>query len=74
MDPKYRGGGVGLGCYFKEKDFIVLVKSYLLKLLEPMVADLAPGELFLEKSPPNALFLPRNHGVATPGASDSCPS
>jgi hypothetical protein len=56
-DPRYRGG-LGLGCYFTEADFIAIVKSYLLKLLEPMVAGLAPGELFLEKSPSNALFLP----------------
>jgi hypothetical protein len=56
-DPRYRGG-LGLGCYFTETDFVVLVKAYLLKLLEPMVADLAPGEIFLEKTPANALFLP----------------
>jgi hypothetical protein len=55
-DPRKRGG-IGLGCYFTEPEFILIVKSYLLKLLEPMVAGLAPGELFLEKSPSNALFL-----------------
>ena len=42
-DPKYRGG-LGLGCYFTEAEFVILVKSYLLKLLEPMVGCLAPGE------------------------------
>jgi Sulfotransferase family len=56
-DPRHRGG-VGLGCYFTEAEFILIVKSYLLKLLEPMVAGLAPDELFLEKTPSNALFLP----------------
>ena len=56
-DPRYRGG-LGLGCYFTEAEFVVLVKSYLLKLLEPMVVGLAPGEIFLEKSPSHALFLP----------------
>ena len=56
-DPAYRGG-LGLGCYFVEEDFVRIVRSYLVKLLEPMVGNLGPGELFLEKTPGNALYLP----------------
>jgi hypothetical protein len=51
-------GGLGLPCYFTEEEFLRTLKSYLLVLLEPMIAGLAPDELFLEKSPPHALFLP----------------
>jgi hypothetical protein len=50
-------GGVGLACYFTEDKFLRIVKRYLLELLEPMAGHLAPGELFLEKSPAHALFL-----------------
>lgn len=56
-DPKYRGG-LGLACYFPEEEFVGILKSYLLKLLQPMVGNLAPDELFLEKTPGNSLYLP----------------
>jgi hypothetical protein len=56
-DPQYRGG-LGLACYFTEDEFVPVLKSFLLQLLEPMVAGLRPGEFFLEKSPANALFVP----------------
>jgi hypothetical protein len=55
-DPRNRGG-VGLACYFAEDDFRSIVKSYLVKLLEPMVGNLKPGEIFVEKTPDNALYL-----------------
>lgn len=57
-DPKLRGG-LGLGCYFSEDEFLSILRSYLEQLLRPMVANLAPGEMFLEKTPDNALFLPQ---------------
>ncbi len=56
-EPRFRGGH-GLGCYFTEEEFIPILRSYLLRLLEPMVAHLGPGEFFLEKTPSNALYLP----------------
>lgn len=56
-EPRFRGG-VGMACYFTEEEFLHIVKAYLLTLIEPMVGPLGPGELFLEKSPSNALFLP----------------
>lgn len=49
----------GLGCYFTKDEFRSILKSYLLRLLEPMVGNLAPGEIFLEKTPDNALHLPQ---------------
>jgi hypothetical protein len=59
LDPAASGrGGVGLGCYFQDIDFRRLLKSYLLQLLEPMVGNLQPGELFLEKTPGHVLFVP----------------
>ncbi|MGB0066226.1 MAG: sulfotransferase [Terracidiphilus sp.] len=57
-DPKLRGG-LGLGCYFSEDAFLSILKSYLEQLLQPMVGNLAPGEMFLEKTPDNALYLPQ---------------
>jgi Sulfotransferase family len=51
-------GGLGLPCYFSEEEFLHILKTYLLVLLERVIAGLAPDELFLEKSPPHALFLP----------------
>ena len=48
----------GLGCYFTKEEFRSILKSFLLQLLEPMVGNLAPGEIFLEKTPDNALHLP----------------
>jgi len=42
----------GLGCYFTEDEFCRIVKGYLLKLIEPMVAPLAADELFVENPVP----------------------
>jgi hypothetical protein len=59
LDPESSGrGGVGLGCYFTDQAFRDLLKSYLLQLLQPMVGNLQPGELFLEKTPGHVLYIP----------------
>lgn len=59
MDPTTSGrSAVGLGCYFTETEFLGLLKGYMLKLLEPMVGNLGPGNVFLEKTPSHALFIP----------------
>ena len=50
-------GGVGLGCYFLEPDFIRILKAYALELLSPMVASLRVGEVFVEKTPSHALYI-----------------
>lgn len=51
-------GGLGLGCYFLETEFLLLLKEYTFKLLKPMIADLQPGEVFVEKTPSHALYIP----------------
>jgi LPS sulfotransferase NodH len=58
LDPKSSGrGGVGLACYFKEEEFMNILSEYMLKLMEPMVGSLQPGEIFVEKTPSHALFI-----------------
>lgn len=49
--------GVGLACYFEEQEFISLVRDYTALLLEPMISQLQPGEIFLDKTPMHALFI-----------------
>jgi sulfotransferase family protein len=59
LDPDSSGrGGVGLGCYFQQDQFLHVVKRYMLDLLQPMVGDLQAEELFVEKTPSHVLFIP----------------
>lgn len=51
-------GGIGLACYFSEEEFLVILREYMIKLLQPMVGQLQAGEFFLEKTPLHALYLP----------------
>jgi hypothetical protein len=51
-------GGVGLACYWREEDFLHLLKDYAVQLLEPMVGGLGPGEIFVEKTPSHVLYVP----------------
>jgi hypothetical protein len=60
-------GGVGLTCYFTEAEFQHILKDYLLQLLSPMVGELKPGELFVEKTPSHVLYVPEIHQLL-PGA------
>lgn len=50
-------GAIGLPCYFTEGEFREHLKRYALTLLEPMVAGLQAGELFLEKTPRHGLYV-----------------
>jgi hypothetical protein len=50
-------GAVGMPCYFTEDEFREQLKRYTLTLLQPMVGELQPGELFLEKTPRHALYV-----------------
>ena len=50
-------GGVGLGCYYNEPEFLQLLSGFLCKLLQPMIGKLGPGMLFVEKTPQHAVFL-----------------
>ncbi len=56
-------GGVGLACYFTDADFRSVLKDYLLRLLAPMVGELRPGELFVEKTPSHVLYVPEIHAL-----------
>lgn len=51
-------GGVGLPCYFSETEYMEVLHEYLTALLAPMIGNLLPGELFVEKTPGHALRLP----------------
>lgn len=53
-----RGHAAGPPAYFEENEFIMILKNYLLTLLKPLIDRLQPGELFLEKTPSHALFIP----------------
>ena len=51
-------GGIGLGCYFREEEFLEILKQFLFRLLEPLVGSLREGEIFVEKTPSHALCIP----------------
>jgi len=53
------GGSLGSGPagYLTEEEFSVASRSFLMSLVRPLVAPLKHGELFLEKTPANALFF-----------------
>lgn len=50
--------GVGLGGYFREEEFLRNLKQYMLVLMQPMIGDLEPEGVFVEKTPNHALFIP----------------
>ncbi len=54
-DPNYYA--VGLPVYFTEEEFITIARKLVSELMKPMLANLTPGELFLEKTPSHALYL-----------------
>jgi hypothetical protein len=51
-------GGVGLSCYFQEETFLAILSNYMVQLMGPMIEDLRPGELFVEKTPMHGLYFP----------------
>jgi hypothetical protein len=62
LDPAVTGrGGVGIGCYITEEQYLTILRQYMLSLLTPMLQPVAPGELFLDKTPEHALFMPEIH-------------
>lgn len=52
------GRPVGMGCHHTEERFLAVLRGFMLGLLAPMRAGLGPGELFVEKTPSHALYLP----------------
>jgi hypothetical protein len=51
-------GGVGLGCYFTEPEMIEMLREFMLKLLQRILEPLTKPQLFVEKTPDHALYLP----------------
>src|ERR671933_387616 len=59
LDPDSSGrGGVGLACYFDDAGFTRALRRYAVDLLEPMLGGLGPDDLFVEKTPSHALYIP----------------
>src|SRR5918911_4747159 len=59
LDPTASGrGGVGLACYFDDDSFMRVLRRYASDLLQPMLGELGAEELFLEKTPSHALYIP----------------
>jgi LPS sulfotransferase NodH len=52
------GHAAGPQAYFREEEFRAILKNYLAALLKPIVDGLEPEELFLEKTPSHALYIP----------------
>ena len=50
-------GGTGLSCYFREEEFVSVLKQYLWLLMQPMIGPLRSGELFVDKTPSHALCI-----------------
>lgn len=48
----------GLGAYLTEEEFQSILHRYMMDLLRPLIGNLAPGEVFVEKTPNHALWLP----------------
>lgn len=52
------GHAAGPQAYFREEEFLAILKNYLSALLKPVVDHLQPDEWFLEKTPSHALYIP----------------
>lgn len=51
-------GVLGLACYLTEEEFRASLETFMRMLLEPMLAPVGPGQLFVEKTPSHALYIP----------------
>ena len=58
LNYELSGRPVGLPCYFREHEYLAILRRYMLELLEPMIGNLKEGEIFVEKTPSHALFIP----------------
>jgi hypothetical protein len=52
------GHAVGPPAYFRDEEFLAILRRYLLDLLKPMVDQLSSDELFIEKTPSHGLYIP----------------
>ncbi len=59
LNHNISGRGVtGLPCYYKEKEFLYILKDYILEIMNPMIGSLKVGEIFIDKTPSHALYIP----------------
>ena len=58
LDRELAGGGVGLGGYMREAEFMKNLRQYMVGLIKPMIGNLEQDEFFIEKTPSHALWLP----------------
>ena len=54
-------GGVGLPCYFSNTEFLDILCNFLSQLIKPIIGSLKDGEIFVEKTPSNALYMEAIH-------------
>lgn len=52
-----RRGGLGPGCYHTEEQFRGILRGYMLALLRPLLDEIPPSGVFLEKTPGHALYM-----------------
>jgi LPS sulfotransferase NodH len=52
------GHAAGPPTYFREEEFLSILKKYLGALIKPMIDGLQADEFFLEKTPSHALYIP----------------
>ena len=59
MDPAVSGrSALGMSCYHTEAEFLDLLREFMLRLMQPMLAAVPEGGVFVEKTPSHALYLP----------------
>jgi hypothetical protein len=56
LNPEFRGG-VGMGCYLTEEEFLKILQSFMFTLLQPIVKHLNSGEFFVEKTPDHTKYV-----------------
>jgi len=58
LDYRISGRPCGLVAFHTEKEFISILRQYMVDLLEPMIYSLNNGEYFVEQTPTHALWIP----------------
>ena len=48
----------GLQCYISEDEFLKVQRTFVSRILQPALANIREGQLFLEKTPRHALYIP----------------
>lgn len=49
---------VGLTSYLRETEYLSALRQYMMNLIEPMIGNLQKDEIFVEKTPSHALYIP----------------